>query len=568
VAHEIEFAEGLPLPLEIITQKTALMAQSGSGKSYAAGKIVEGVADAGGQFFVVDPVGTWWGLRLAKDGKSAGIEVPVLGGEHGDVPLEPTSGALIAKLIAEQRTSLVLDVSDMNGSEQRRFVTDFALALHKAKKSRRSAVLGVWEECQDFVPQRVAGDSARMVGAMEKLIKQGRNFGIGTMLISQRPQAVNKDVLNQTEVLIALRTIGPHERKAIEGWVVANAYMQSATLAELPSLPNGTAFVWSPSWLRIFKKVKVGTKRTFDASKTPEFGARSKHEPAPQPIDLAELSSAMAATIERAKADDPRELRNTIDALKRDLAAAKSVKPTVERVEVPVIGADTLAEISRLEASARERQSEASAAAVMFKAAADVLRSALSARGSVAAPSSRASAPRMVVDSRPRLVRTPVEGEPKLGRCERALLSVLAQRDTSNTAQLAILSGYSSTSSGFANALGALRSSGLAEGRGDAVRITNEGRDALGPVDPLPQGPALVAYWQGKLGLCERTLLGVLVDAGPNAALSKEQLAELSGYSATSSGFANALGKLRTLELVEGRGEIRASETLFMAGAA
>lgn len=568
MAHEIEFAEGLPLPLEIVTQKTALMAQSGSGKSYAAGKIVEGVADAGGQFFVVDPVGTWWGLRLAKDGKSKGIEVPVLGGEHGDVPLEPTSGALIAKLVAEKRTSLVLDVSDMNGAEQRRFVADFAVALHKAKKAARSPVLGVWDECQDFVPQRVAGDTARMVGAMEKLIKQGRNFGIGTMLISQRPQAVNKDVLNQTECLIAMRTIGPHDRKAIEGWVVANAFMQQASLAELPSLPIGTAFVWSPSWLRVFKKVRVGQKRTFDASATPTFGSR-KNEPEPQPIDLAELRESMAATIERAKADDPKELRKQLADLKRELAAAKAQKPEVQHVEVPAVDAATLAELTRLEASARDRIVEASAAATTFKAAADVLRSALSARGSVAASSSRASAPRAATAPRPRLVREPgaAGSDERLGSGERSVLTAIAQNPSgADREQISILTGYKrSTRDAYLQRLG---TRGLIEVRGDTIEATPAGIDALGSdFEPLPTGAALREHWIGRLPEGERAIFEQVCAAYPDP-VTGDALTDATSYKrSTRDAYVQRLAARKLVERV-GRGEVRASEVLFLEGAA
>ena len=45
---------------------------------------------------------------------------------------------------------------------------------------------------------------------------------------------------------------------------------------------------------------------------------------------------------------------------------------------------------------------------------------------------------------------------------------------------------------GFRNALGALRSKGFVE-KGDPVRITVDGIEALGPYDSLPTGKALVA---------------------------------------------------------------------------
>jgi hypothetical protein len=45
-------------------------------------------------------------------------------------------------------------------------------------------------------------------------------------------------------------------------------------------------------------------------------------------------------------------------------------------------------------------------------------------------------------------------------------------------------------------------------------------------------------------------------------ALSKERLAEQAGYEASGGGFNNALSRLRTLELIEGRGDLRLAEEL------
>ena len=41
-------------------------------------------------------------------------------------------------------------------------------------------------------------------------------------------------------------------------------------------------------------------------------------------------------------------------------------------------------------------------------------------------------------------------------------------------------------------------------------------------------------------------------------------IAERSGYSETSSGFRNALSKLRTLDLIEGYATLRAADVLFV----
>jgi hypothetical protein len=149
------------------------------------------------------------------------------------------------------------------------------------------------------------------------------------------------------------------------------------------------------------------------------------------------------------------------------------------------------------------------------------------------------------------------------GRCERAILGALMQRHPKpcTRAQVAILSGYSVTSGGFANSLGALRTHGLIEGSGE-LRLTSAGYSAAPEMPRTPgSGPALVAMWMQKLGKCERAILETLTRYGHK--FGRDELAVRAGYSATSGGYANALGRLRTLELIEGRGEIKASPELL-----
>jgi hypothetical protein len=126
------------------------------------------------------------------------------------------------------------------------------------------------------------------------------------------------------------------------------------------------------------------------------------------------------------------------------------------------------------------------------------------------------------------------------------------------------LAGYALNGGGFNNYLGALRSRGLIKDDGDRLTITDAGIDALGSWEPLPTGSALVGYWRGRLGKAERLILETLTQAYP-VGLTKEEVAIKAGYEANGGGFNDALGRLRTLGLVEGR-EIKASGNLFDAG--
>ena len=70
-----------------------------------------------------------------------------------------------------------------------------------------------------------------------------------------------------------------------------------------------------------------------------------------------------------------------------------------------------------------------------------------------------------------------------------------------------------------------------------------------------------VADW----GKAEQLILETLTQVYPDA-LSKEEVAAKAGYEPNGGGFNNTLGRLRTLELVQGRGQLQASENLFDAG--
>jgi hypothetical protein len=78
----------------------------------------------------------------------------------------------------------------------------------------------------------------------------------------------------------------------------------------------------------------------------------------------------------------------------------------------------------------------------------------------------------------------------------------------------------------------------------------------------VPAGAALIDYWRSRLGKAERLILETLTQAYSDA-MSKEEVASKAGYEPNGGGFNNGLGRLRTLELVGGRGELRASSNLF-----
>ena len=182
--------------------------------------IVEGLLRADVPVVVLDYVGIWPSLRLCADGKTPSeYAIPILGGPHGDVALTALAGTVVAEGLAERHSSAVLDVSGFSKGDRCRFAADFAEVFFRAKKRHPGPVQLVLEEAQRFIPQKLFHGLERMLGAFQEVAEVGRNYGIGLDLISQRPQKIDKDVLNLADTLFAYRTIGVLERKAVAEWV-------------------------------------------------------------------------------------------------------------------------------------------------------------------------------------------------------------------------------------------------------------------------------------------------------------------------------------------------------------
>ena len=144
-----------------------------------------------------------------------------------------------------------------------------------------------------------------------------------------------------------------------------------------------------------------------------------------------------------------------------------------------------------------------------------------------------------------------------LTKGEAKILTALAQAGRAlSTAQIGTRCGLSSGSGSFAQAIAALRADGYVSGPGSAVVITDDGLEVLGPFTRLPEGKQLFDYWCHKVGGAGGKILAALRQrhrdrGGP---MSTAELGAATGLSHGSGSFAQALAKLRRLDLIEGPG--------------
>jgi len=602
------------LPAEAVTDALAVVGRRGSGKTFAASVLAEEMLDIGAQIVVIDPTGVWWGLTSSADGRAAGYEIVVIGGNEADVPLEPTGGELVADVIVDEKISAVLDLSLLRKADRTRFLTSFAERLyHRKGPARHRTPLHLFvDEAHAFVPQRPQRGQERMLGAGEDLVQMGRSRGIGVTLISQRPAVLNKNVLSQCSGLVAMQLTAPQDRKALDDWLaeVADQDLRRELVAALPTLAVGEAVVWVPH-LEVFERTVIRARRTYDSSSTPTAGQDPVLPATRADIDLGRLAAAMAATIERAAETDPAKLRARTRAAELQVAELQArleaPRPTSSQAAVEKRGGELALELDEarrriadleetnadLEAAVStitEAHTAARAAVTSLEAAASTITNAAAAISASAhtaaghldpltprrqppAPTRRPLPPHPNANPRTgqRPNPAPPPDEPPAGTVNlkagaRRMLETLARYHpgTMTRSQVATAAGMKKTGGTFAAYWSTLRTNNLIveDGNRDGgqVTITAAGFAAIGAtpdLTPLTHAE-IVAMWDERLKAGARRMLAELTAIYPNS-LTRADLAARVDMTPTGGTFSAYLSALKTNNLAVVDGDIVAA---------
>jgi hypothetical protein len=612
---KLHLAHDLTLPPDIATAVTLIAGKRGSGKTNTAKRLVEQLHAAHVPFGVLDPVDVWWGLKAGKDGgREGGLPIYVFGGKHADYPLAPTGGGLMADLFVDYRISAVMALREWSGGERARFVKDFASRLLERNTEPFTVVA---EEAHDLMPQSPMGDEKGSLGAMLRMVKLGRSGGIGLVELTQRLAALNKTATTQADVLVIHRTTGPQDRKALNDWINehhAGDEEKNAFLRALPELKTGEAFVWAPDFPEDkplgLKRVKILPCETFNSHATPKVGEKRVEPKELTPVDLARLSKAMSATVEKAKHDDPREKDKIIATLRKELAGAQKAAPlpevVTEIVEKAVLKDGQLDRAERMVAALNTVPQKISELLHELAPITSEISSALSAVSSSVAPkplgrasdhgSSELRRDGAAGGTAVRAgVRAPLNGA---GRSEQgsgtsvgvhtdrpARAGVLRIADPSTLARttdgisgpqqrmldalawldsvgapgarwsvLAFLAGQKPKSSGFEKNVSTLRSSGhlIGNGKNIGFELSDQGHAiANAPAAPATSEELHRAIF-AKISTPQERMLRALIDTYPRN-LTWDELAAKGEQSPNSSGFEKNVSTLKSYGLIEGQ---------------
>lgn len=139
----------------------------------------------------------------------------------------------------------------MDGLSRRDQQVMAAVLLRKLYEGREAVVVGdrddvrtpiehpvftLFEEAHRFAPD---GDS-QALSIIRQVNSEGRKFGIGTGLISQRPSKLDQTVLSQCGTQITMQIKNPNDQQAIRDSVESAG---EAVLDELPGLTKGQAVI-------------------------------------------------------------------------------------------------------------------------------------------------------------------------------------------------------------------------------------------------------------------------------------------------------------------------------------
>lgn len=550
----------IPCDLErLIVSRALIQGVSGSGKSSALRALLE------------QTYGRVQHLVIDRDGEFATLREKfpyLLVGPDGDVPASPKSAALLTRRVVELGASAIVDLSEMKLPDQRAWVRrSFEELISLPRSLWRPLIVGL-DEGHLFCPEQDKAESREAVIGVATL---GRKRGFCLVVATQRLSKLDKDAAAELQNKIIGFTDDVDVRRAVE-----QLGMNTADRQQLRTLEPGQFFVKGPAISRSPVLATIGQTLT---QAPPRGQARPPMAPAPKAIqqlaaqlaDLpkqAEEETRSIEELQRRLAEKDRKIRE----LERAKPKAPEAKVEIRTKEIPVdrpvpfipqeefkavIDAAALlnAACGTLAKAAKKAPPKSLpvlqvANASGFSPGGDRVRIS-GAHGTTVIPRARA------LDR-----RAETESFGSLSKAERSVLRVLAQYPEGRTVvQVALLTNYAHSGGGFRNALGSLRSKGLISGDAERLTITDEGTAAAGDVQPLPTGRELLDQWKRQSSKAERLILEALADRAPDA-MTPEEIAEVTGYEAGGGGFRNALGRLRTLEVIRGRGQIQLADEL------
>ncbi len=154
-----------------------------------------------------------------------------------EVEIFTEKGTKIEELVKKGKTTII-NLKGTPPDIQGLVVNRICTALFELRKMNKiPPMMIVAEEAHNFCPQQGQVASSKI---FRSIASEGRKFGLGLCIVTQRPAKVDKNVLSQCNTQILLKVTNPNDLKAI---IASVEGLTSGMTDDLQSLPLGSAIV-------------------------------------------------------------------------------------------------------------------------------------------------------------------------------------------------------------------------------------------------------------------------------------------------------------------------------------
>jgi DNA helicase HerA-like ATPase len=190
---------------------TAIFAQSGSGKSYSLGVLLEElIVNTTARLVIIDPNGDFTALRSFKTDSQW---TPTQQAFHTHemqrlMTFEPSALAeaelRMDDLLADHYRGAIFNLNGVEVLLWQKIVWVVLKRLWRARNKRVPTIIVV-DESHHFAPANLAQDDDSPLKELGRIAAEGRKYGLWLVLATQRPQKLDGNVISQCDNLIVMR---------------------------------------------------------------------------------------------------------------------------------------------------------------------------------------------------------------------------------------------------------------------------------------------------------------------------------------------------------------------------
>ncbi|EOR95264.1 Bipolar DNA helicase [Arcticibacter svalbardensis MN12-7] len=171
-----------------------------------------------------------------------------------------------SKLVILDLSGVPFEVLDITVGLITRFIYDSMYwGRHETYTGKQRPILMAYEEAHTYLNKNDNNSYSKV--AVERIFKEGRKFGIGALVISQRPSEISETILAQVGTFVALRLTNSGDQSIVKSSAPDNL---NTLIDLLPALRTGEAIIVGEA-IRIPSRVRIKLNQPRPTSDDPDL---------------------------------------------------------------------------------------------------------------------------------------------------------------------------------------------------------------------------------------------------------------------------------------------------------